>query len=887
MAGVERTFTPRDERLWLLAILLLGFLLRAAYLVELTGQPDFAHPTAIDADYHDDWAIGLATGIWSERLNTEPSLRDMAYFRPPGYAYFLAGVFRVFGHDYFAVRVVQMAMGLGTCLLVWRLGRLWYGPQVGLAGAAIAATYWPLIYYEAELHEAFLLVFLATAALLALSKQVARPSMALGLCGGLLMGTFAVVRPNLLFFVPVATAWCWWVGRKATCSEQQGEYARARSKGSATNAESGISRFLKLSDPRVAAAGIVVGTMLPIAPVTLRNYVVSGEFVLISSNAGMQLLISNHREATGLGDGYLPNLEELTGLDGWTTYDIPRIHQGVERKVGRRLTSSDVSRYFTQEVLKYIREQPLDWLALMGRKVLFYWGPIELDSNKELHYARQESVVLRSIPVGFTPVLAGAVVGTAIVMRSGRRRGEPSDETAESSSEVPVGPMAAQADHGRERGRNVLWNVTILLLLFVLSYWLSFAAFSVTTRYRLPLLPALGILCGVTAVTIWRQAAISRTRALVFTLGTALALGVILSVRYVPYEPDLAKWHFFRGAAWERAGRLEEAATRYVQSAEIDSQNPRTHFALGSVLLRLGQADAALRHWDEAARIKPDYPGVHVNRAGVLAGMGRTDEAFALLRRAIEQGVQEDAVYGQLAALLEVRGSRDEARAVLEGGLGIHPESARLLTMLGRLEARDGLLGPARASLEQAVALEPDLAPARINLGLVYKELGRTDDAIAQYQAVLAATPDDVHARHNLGVALAAGGRWDEAIAEFRAVIAARPDLHPTRVELAEALRRSGQFEPALTQLTEALRVAPDSPAARLSLARTLAALHRGREAVDAFERYLELGPADEAAKAELAGLLDSLGEADRANPISPSAPGVQGQSSEPVDGDR
>ena len=46
--------------------MLVGLLIRGAYLLELLDAPDFYHPTAVDSDYHDEWAWGLASGEWAE-----------------------------------------------------------------------------------------------------------------------------------------------------------------------------------------------------------------------------------------------------------------------------------------------------------------------------------------------------------------------------------------------------------------------------------------------------------------------------------------------------------------------------------------------------------------------------------------------------------------------------------------------------------------------------------------------------------------------------------------------------------------------------------------------------------------------------------------------------
>ena len=59
-AGHDR----RREWIVLGAILLMGFVLRSAYLAEIKNSPAFKYP-AYDAAFNDYWAKCLASGDWS------------------------------------------------------------------------------------------------------------------------------------------------------------------------------------------------------------------------------------------------------------------------------------------------------------------------------------------------------------------------------------------------------------------------------------------------------------------------------------------------------------------------------------------------------------------------------------------------------------------------------------------------------------------------------------------------------------------------------------------------------------------------------------------------------------------------------------------------------
>ena len=158
---------------------------------------------------------GRGAGDWGSGNPPEgvadPKIRSTPFFRPPGYPAFMATVYRVCGGSYWSPRVVQTLLGLASCVLGFLLGRSLYGRGAGLVGAALLAVYWGFIYFEGELQPPALLVFLTLALMLILQGWIRRLGYAWAIGGGLLLGLLAVIRPNVLLFVPVVLVWCWWI----------------------------------------------------------------------------------------------------------------------------------------------------------------------------------------------------------------------------------------------------------------------------------------------------------------------------------------------------------------------------------------------------------------------------------------------------------------------------------------------------------------------------------------------------------------------------------------------------------------------------------------------------------------------------------------------------
>ena len=122
--------------------------------------------------------------------------------RPPGYPFFLAGIFRFAGVDYAAVQVAQALLGGLCCWLLFLLGRWVLGPTLGLAAASLGAVHLTAIEYAARLYSENLYFPLFLAFALFLARAIARASARDGFLAGLFFGLGLLTRGTLLAFPP-------------------------------------------------------------------------------------------------------------------------------------------------------------------------------------------------------------------------------------------------------------------------------------------------------------------------------------------------------------------------------------------------------------------------------------------------------------------------------------------------------------------------------------------------------------------------------------------------------------------------------------------------------------------------------------------------------------
>lgn len=373
----------KGQILWVL--LAAAAALRLIYFREIRPRADFAHP-GLDAGYHDYWARGLAFGQWTPPHNQpDPQIRALPYFRPPGYPYFLAFMYRLTGGSASPARLAQFALGVLNVFLAFLFTRRRFGEIAGWVAAALAGTYWVFIYYEGELLEPTLLITLTWLLLLALDRWQECGGVQWLFGAGLALGLSALARPNALVWLPVAAAWAGW--RLAGKDAWTKQAARA----------TGL---------------LFTGAFLAILPVTARNYLVARDVVLISSNGGINLLLGQDPEAVA------DHASSVTG--NWSCFDYPVLLAKASAEAGRPLKASEASRWFAQKARRQVFGRPRLTLKLLALKSLLFWGPREVANNKIEELERAASPVLRRLPVSFSFVLAWSLVGLVLTWRKRR-----------------------------------------------------------------------------------------------------------------------------------------------------------------------------------------------------------------------------------------------------------------------------------------------------------------------------------------------------------------------------------------------------------------------------------------------------------------------------------
>lgn len=631
-------FLRRDPIL--IGILFLALVLRGAYALQASATP-LAEVLLLDSDFYDRQARSLLAGRgWTEGV----------FFMNPLYPYLLALVYWIGGTKWGVVAGVQMLVGTINCWLIYALGAKTWGRQVGLAGAGLGAVYGVFIFYDGTLLTATPILFLNLLALYGLlSWRESSASGWLWFAGGC-MGFSALARPLILIYLLLLAGW----------------FAARR---------------------QIRAWGwLALGCGLVLGPVLVRNWLVGGEWVLTTSSAGMNFYVGNNPQATGIyaQADFVPSAEPDQEREGFL--------REAERRQGHPLTLASASAYWLGEGLDFIRVQPVQYLAVLGRKFFLFWNEVESQNNLSYYFAQEWVPFLRLTPHwGWVAPLA----------------------------------LAAWGVWGRKRRET-------LLELYCLAYLVGCLLFFVSSEYRLPLVPVL--LLWVAQGVSEGQRALERGQW--GTLGVAVLAAAGLAALVNRTDPLVQRLHSRRvdyynfAVLYERRGEYQRAEEMIRGCLAIDPDFAPARQTQARLqehrALNLSPADE-----EEAAR------GLR------LYGEGKYAEAAEVFAALVARAPGQVRLYNTLGLCYYKTGQFTRAQEAYQQALALDPGYALAHYNLGVLWLAQGRGVQAAGAFQQALALDPQYTAARYKLGEVLARQGDRAGALAAWERVLAQFPGD------------------------------------------------------------------------------------------------------------------------------------------------
>ncbi len=628
-------------RVWLLlAVLALGLGLRIANLLDISNSPFFNRPV-IDGQAYDTWAMAIVAG----KAPAQP------FFQDPLYPYLLAFIYTVFGHSYWAVYLIQLVLAMVFLLLVYDTTRRLFDWRAGIAAAAMAALYKPFIFYESQIEKTALAVFLTALLLWLFVRSLAprsaspkpRPSplapSLLPLVTGAAMGLAALTRANTLLFAPLLPLVLALKPQTA-------------------------SRKLRIG----AAAASLLGVLLVIAPVSIRNSLLAREFTLTTTQAGQNLYIGNSQyNTTG-------QFESPPWVRPTPEYEQPDFAEYANKAAGRTLSYSGVSRFYTRAALEWATSHGRDFAKLLWRKTVLYFNNFEVPDNQDLYFFARYSRVLRLPLLSFGLVFALGLAAMILLARGLAR---------------------------------------LSMVVFFFGYAVSVVVFFVFSRYRIPALPALLPFAG--AMLPWLADSYSArpsphaSRPL-FPPRLAGGLALILAAFAVTLYPvhrgtgkteaaqsltNLASVYYHEGDTAKAVATYEEALRTRPGHAEA-SRN------LGVIMLGRGNIDRAFQLLSDAARADPSNPSTHVYLGRINERQGQPETAYLEFSRAVALAPGRVEFRFELATVLQQLNQYPQALAQYDTMIQLAPDNPVVRHNYAVCLYNIGRLDEARTQLEAA-----------------------------------------------------------------------------------------------------------------------------------------------------------------------------------------
>ena len=671
-----------DSSRGLIAVFALALAVRAICLIEIDDSP-FVSVLMADAARYDAWAQEIAGGDWWGRET---------FYQAPLYPYFLAACYRIVGRDLLLVRVIQIVLGAAGCVLLALAGRSFLSPRIGVLAGALLAIYPPAIFFDLLMQKASLANFLLLLLLALLGRLhegsrrtpgIPRASLA---AAGAVLGCLALTRENTRVLYAVIVPWLLIRGGGAPSRD----------------------RWLR-------AAVFTLGLAAVLLPVGLRNLRVGGELVLTTSQLGPNFYIGNNPDA----DGTYRALRPGRGNPEFERRDATEL---AEQAMGRPLAAREVSDYWLDRALSYVRAQPGDWLRLMVRKWLLVFNTEEQADAESLGAYRDHSRLLR---------LLGGVLPFGVLL-----------------------PLAAVGVWSTRSDRRRLW----LLYGVLLSLAASVALFYVFARYRFSIVPVLALFAAAGAAEAVRLVRRREPRRLAMA-ATLAAAGAVIAHLPLSVQLDVEALTYNNlGIALARDGRVDEATDWYRRAVATDDGYAAAHYNLGVALLEGDDFETAIDHFDRALAIEPEFARAHYSSGIARVRQGRIDEAVDHYRQALRIQPHDADVHSNLGVALELRGDLRQAAEHYQAAIERRPDFAEGHYNLGNARLRLGDLEAAAGAYATALRLRPDYAEAHFNLGVARYRQGDVEQAIRQIRAAVEARPDFAQARATLATLLAEQG---------------------------------------------------------------------------------------------------------------------------------
>lgn len=485
---------PKFSKFILGSILVVSLLIGVLSTLQYQYAPYFNHPI-VDENSYVTWAEGIAKGQF---------IGKEIFYQGPLYPYFLALIFIFFGKNLLLVRLLQVFIGTLSISLVYCAAKKLLGQEKALLAAGVMAAYSGLYFFELLILKAILVIFFSTLVCNIGIAVVEQPhSKRRWFSLGVTLGVLTLLRGNVFLILPFVLVWAYFFFKNTQESKNH------------------------LKSALIPVISIILGIGLILFPISIRNYIVGGEFVITTSQGGSNFYIGNNEMA--LGHYRAPSF-----VRGNPKYQAHDFKLEAEKQLGRELSPSKVSHYWFMEGLKWIAKNPAQAIRLYFHKARLIVHQFEVPNNHNFYFVKKYFVpALGTAFLGFGALWGPALLGLLILVRQDNR--------------------------------------SQFIALFSLLYALSLLPFYVVARYRLVLLPEMAIFASFFFFWLLKNWRVLKNRMRIAIFTCLMGSWLIGFYPIVESREPMTKDFYTIGKIYVKTGNPEEAIEWYDKAIEINS----------------------------------------------------------------------------------------------------------------------------------------------------------------------------------------------------------------------------------------------------------------------------------------------------------------------------
>ncbi len=746
---VREESKPRKIDPLVSGLLALSLIVRVFFHIQYSGTI-FWGDLSIDEHLHHAWARYIANGS---------IIGDEVFFRAPLYPYFLALLYKTSGANLHFVMLVQHAIGVLSGWLIYRTGHEIISYNTGILALILYSLTPVFVYFEGQLLLDFLIVPFTLLSLLFLKHAFDRKSWTHYALSGVAFALAALTRPNILAFLPFLIIWLVvYVSREE-------------------NVKRAVLRSLVLT----------AFSFLVILPVTVRNYVVGDDSVLIASQGGINFYLGNNEDATGLS-AYMPGL----GF-AWDYADCEFI---AEQELGRELKPSEVSDYWYDRGLEFVLDKSDQFVPLFIKKLYHLVNTHEISNNRSIPYVFDEAWILSLLPVGVWLILPLSILGFVYGLRD-------------------------------------RWVKLLGILIGV--YSCTLLLFFINSRFRLPII-AVAMILAAFGIERLVNLIIEKKHLQLAVCGVFIVAVALLSSTNI-YNTDFddrSSEEFNIGNRSFELGDLDAALTHYHSALAAQPHTSQINLNIGNIHMKRGELDSARVYYIRELKVTPDSVRALNNLSVVERLDGNDSLSIAYSERALSaKPYFIDAVVNYVITCRQMgayRKGMDAANAALDfetrnpelyyyrgvlffdrnqlpQALSDFARAESLLTVTSQpsFSLQDNIVNPT-ARADERRNLE---AKIKYSIGTIRGRVGDARSAIQYLTEALEFDPTLNEARTNLASAFVQTGQFRKALDQTEVVIAEGVAGALAWYLTAVAHANLGNLESALSAADSALAISP------------------------------------------------------------------------------